>query len=73
MGFRGISANPAIGHTSDLLVAMGGSVILAEFPELCGVEQNLIDRCADEADKAERFASLVRTYSPARRRGGLGF
>src|SRR5690606_26476600 len=40
-GFSGISANPAIGYTSDLLVALGGSVILAEFPELCGVEQNL--------------------------------
>jgi altronate hydrolase len=39
-GFSGISANPAIGYTSDLLVAMGGSVILSEFPELCGVEQN---------------------------------
>src|SRR5699024_3243940 len=40
-GFSGISANPAIGYTSDLLVALGGSVILSEFPELCGVEQDL--------------------------------
>jgi len=43
-GFSGISANPAIGYTSDLLVALGGSVVLSEFPELCGVEQNLSDR-----------------------------
>jgi altronate hydrolase len=71
-GFSGISANPAIGHTSDLLVAMGGSVILAEFPELCGVEQNLIDRCADEAD-AERFASLVSIYSQRADEAGSGF
>ncbi len=42
-GFSGISANPAIGYTSDLLVALGGSVILSEFPELCGVEQNISD------------------------------
>lgn len=71
-GFSGISANPAIGFTSDLLVAMGGSVILAEFPELCGVEQNLIDRCLDK-NKAERFADLVRTYSQRAEEAGSGF
>lgn len=71
-GFSGISANPAIGYTSDLLVALGGSVILAEFPELCGVEQNLIDRCLDK-DKAERFASLVSSYSQRAEEAGSGF
>jgi len=71
-GFSGILANPAIGYTSDLLVAMGGSVILAEFPELCGVEQNLIDRCLDKT-KAERFADLVRTYSQRAEEAGSGF
>ncbi|QEM08864.1 UxaA family hydrolase [Mucilaginibacter rubeus] len=71
-GFSGISANPAIGYTSDLLVAMGGSVILAEFPELCGVEQNLIDRCVDKS-KADRFADLVRTYSQRAEEAGSGF
>src|SRR5215470_7780280 len=44
-GFSGLSANPAIGHTADLLSALGGRGILSEFPELCGVEQELIDRC----------------------------
>jgi len=34
-GFSGISANPAIGHTSDLIAALGGATILSEFPELC--------------------------------------
>src|SRR4030095_6682592 len=43
-GFSGLSANPAIGHTSDLLAALGGRTILSEFPELCGVEQELINR-----------------------------
>jgi altronate hydrolase len=71
-GFSGISANPAIGYTSDLLVSLGGSVILAEFPELCGVEQNLIDRCVDK-DKAERFSSLVRSYSQRADEAGSGF
>jgi altronate hydrolase len=71
-GFSGISANPAIGYTSDLLVALGGSVILAEFPELCGVEQNLVDRCLDK-NNAERFASLVSTYSQRAEEAGSGF
>lgn len=71
-GFSGISANPAIGYTSDVLVALGGSVILAEFPELCGVEQNLIDRCLDKND-AERFASLVSSYSQRAEEAGSGF
>jgi altronate hydrolase len=71
-GFSGISANPAIGYTSDLLVALGGSVILSEFPELCGVEQNLVDRCVDR-NIAERFGNLVRTYSQRAEEVGSGF
>ena len=71
-GFSGISANPAIGHTSDLLVTLGGSTILSEFPELCGVEQELINRCED--DKAgELFIKLMRTYSSAAEAVGSGF
>ena len=71
-GFSGISANPAIGYTSDLLVALGGSVILSEFPELCGVEQNLSDRCVDTGT-AERFSSLMRTYNDRAKAVGSGF
>ncbi len=71
-GFSGISANPAIGHTSDLLVALGGSTILSEFPELCGVEQNLIDRC-EEAAAGDLFIQLMKTYSSAAEAVGSGF
>jgi altronate hydrolase len=71
-GFSGISANPAIGYTSDLLVALGGSVILAEFPELCGVEQNISDRCVDRS-AAEKFGSLMRTYAQRAKESGSGF
>src|SRR5690606_350755 len=60
-GFSGISANPAVGYVSDMLTALGGSVILSEFPELCGVEQNISDRCVSEAD-ARRFSHLMKTY-----------
>jgi altronate hydrolase len=71
-GFSGISANPAIGYTSDLLVSLGGSVILSEFPELCGVEQELCDRCVDET-AATRFASLMKTYNDRAKSVGSGF
>ena len=71
-GFSGISANPAIGYTSDLLVALGGSVILAEFPELCGVEQNLSDRCVT-TDTAKRFGELMHSYNEKAKAVGSGF
>lgn len=71
-GFSGISANPAIGHTSDLLVALGGSTILSEFPELCGVEQELINRCVED-EAGERFIKLMRMYSSAAEAVGSGF
>jgi altronate hydrolase len=71
-GFSGISANPAIGFTSDLLVALGGSVILSEYPELCGVEQELSDRCVDN-EKATRFMDLMRTYNDRAKAVGSGF
>ncbi|RZF62061.1 UxaA family hydrolase [Sphingobacterium corticibacterium] len=71
-GFSGISANPALGYVSDMLVTMGGSVILAEFPELCGVEQELSDRCVDEAT-AEKFMHLMKTYNAKAEADGSGF
>ena len=71
-GFSGISANPAIGYTSDLLVAAGGSVILSEFPELCGVEQELSDRCSTE-DQAKKFMQLMKTYNEKAEAAGSGF
>ncbi len=71
-GFSGISANPAVGYCSDLVVALGGKILLAEFPELCGVEQNLIDRTKDEA-AAKKFISLMTSYNDAALSVGSGF
>jgi altronate hydrolase len=71
-GFSGISANPAIGYTSDILVALGGTVILSEFPELCGVEQELSDRCVS-AETAARFIELMNTYNERATAAGSGF
>ncbi|MBX2915963.1 MAG: altronate dehydratase [Cyclobacteriaceae bacterium] len=71
-GFSGISANPAIGHTSDLIAALGGATILSEFPELCGVEQELINRTTHDS-VANRFTELMRAYSKAAESVGSGF
>lgn len=71
-GFSGISANPALGYTSDLLVALGGTTVLSEFPELNGVEQELINRC-ETPENANKFAELMRTYSERAVSVGSGF
>lgn len=71
-GFSGISANPALGYASDLLVALGGTSILAEFPELNGVEQELINRCIKD-ESAEKFAQLMKSYGDRAKAVGSGF
>ena len=47
-GLSGITANPTVGRFSDLLVAMGGSTVLTEVPEMFGAEGFLMDRCVSE-------------------------
>ena len=71
-GFSGISANPAVGIASDIFAALGATPALAEFPELCGVEQELCDRC-ETPEAAERFADLMRRYAAAAEACGSGF
>lgn len=71
-GFSGLSANPAIGHAADLLSALGGRGILSEFPELCGVEQELIDRCI-RREVADRFVQLMRDYAARAKAVRSGF
>ena len=71
-GFSGISANPVLGYASDMLVALGGTAILSEFPELNGVEQELASRCIDE-EKAMRFIHLMEAYHQKAIDAGSGF
>jgi altronate hydrolase len=63
-GFSGISANPAIGHTSDLLAALGGRSILSEFPEL---------NRSTTKDVAGRFIHLMRDYAARAKAVRSGF
>ncbi|GGD05865.1 UxaA family hydrolase [Hyunsoonleella pacifica] len=71
-GFSGISANPTLGAVSDLIVALGGTAVLAEFPELCGVEQELVNRCVDDKD-GEKFLKLMKAYEKSVVDAGSGF
>jgi len=47
--FSGITANPLVGKISDLMIAMGGSAVLSEVPEMFGAETLLMARARDEA------------------------
>jgi altronate hydrolase len=71
-GFSGISANPTVGYVSDLVTGVGGTTLLSEFPELHGVEQELINRCATDA-LAARFSDLMHTYAARARAVQSGF
>ena len=84
-GYSGISANPALGVASDLLVAHGGSVILSETPETYGAE-HLLTRRAVSREVGEKLVACMRWWedygstqgaslnanpSPGNKRGGL--
>ncbi|MEH7117043.1 UxaA family hydrolase [Neobacillus vireti] len=82
----GISANPAVGRVSDLIVEQGGTAILAETTELIGAEHLLAKRAVSEQvsnqvyeiiknmeDRAIQAGVDIRTGnpSPGNKRGGL--
>jgi len=71
-GFSGITANPLMGVVSDKINAVGGRSILSEFPELCGVEQDLIDRCPNE-EVANKFINIMERYNGQAEKVGSGF
>ena len=60
-GLSGITANPAVGRFSDLLIASGGSTVLTEVPEMFGAESILFDRCSDE-EIFHKAVSMVENF-----------
>ncbi len=85
--FSGVTANPAVGYFSDLLVKQGGTVCLAETTEICGAE-HLLTRRATDKSVGEDLLRMVEWYhnyvagfpnaptfdsnpSPGNRAGGL--
>lgn len=60
-GYSGITANPVVGALSDRVIALGGSAVLTEVPEMFGAEQLLMNRCVDEAT-FERTVRLINDF-----------
>ena len=84
-GYSGITANPALGYASDLLVRHGGTTILSETPEIYGAE-HLLTRRAETREIGEKLIERIRWWedytarnggemdnnpSPGNKRGGL--
>ena len=84
-GYSGITANPLVGRFSDSLIAMGGSCVLSEVPEMFGAEHLLMQRCESEAvfDKTVSLINDFKDYykrhdqvvyenpSPGNKKGGI--
>ncbi len=68
-GYSGITANPALGAASDLLVRMGGTTILSETPEIYGAEHLLTRRAVDHAT-GERLLERIRWWEEYTARNG---
>ena len=84
-GLSGITANPAVGRFSDILVSLGGSTVLTEVPEMFGAEPMLFNR-AESREVFERAVKMVADFkayftahgepvyenpSPGNRAGGI--
>ncbi len=61
-GYSGVSANPALGAASDLLVRHGGTVILSETPETYGAEHLLTRRAVSPGGRARNWSALMRWW-----------
>ncbi len=70
--WSGITANPALGYACDLLVAQGGTGVLAETPEIYGAEHLLTRRAVDRAT-GDRLIGLIRWWEDytARNKGSM--
>lgn len=60
-GLSGITANPLVGRVSDKLVAMGGTSVLTEVPEMFGAEQLLMNRCVSQT-VFDQTVSMINAY-----------
>ncbi len=84
-GFSGITANPAVGRFSDILISKKGTTILTEVPEMFGAETILMNRCANEelfhktVDLINDFKNYFKSHnqtiyenpSPGNKKGGI--
>jgi altronate dehydratase large subunit len=66
----GLSANPAVGSASDLLIDAGSTSILAETPELIGAEHIIAERAVNE-DVKRRCYATIRGFEESAKRVGV--
>ena len=84
-GYSGITANPLVGRLSDKVIALGGSCVLTEVPEMFGAEHLLMQRCESPEifDKTVKLINDFKDYytrhnqviyenpSPGNKKGGI--
>ncbi len=84
-GLSGITANPTVGRFSDRLIALGGTTVLTEVPEMFGAEELLFNRCETKQvfDNAVSMVESFKNYyvshgqvvyenpSPGNKAGGI--
>lgn len=84
-GYSGITGNPLVGRLSDKVIAMGGSCVLTEVPEMFGAEHLLMQRCENE-EVFNKTVALINNFkdyytrhnqviyenpSPGNKKGGI--
>ena len=84
-GLSGITANPMLGYFSDYIIALGGTTVLTEVPEMFGAETLLMERCKDE-ETFEKCIHMINDFkeyfikngqeiyenpSPGNKKGGI--
>lgn len=84
-GYSGITGNPLVGRLSDKVIAMGGSCVLTEVPEMFGAEHLLMQRCENE-EVFRKTVALINNFkdyytrhnqviyenpSPGNKKGGI--
>ena len=60
-GYSGITGNPLVGRLSDKLIAMGGSCVLTEVPEMFGAEHLLMQRC-ESREVFDKTVALINDF-----------
>jgi altronate hydrolase len=84
-GYSGLTANPLVGKITDMTVALGGSAILTEVPEMFGAEQLLMNKCRSK-EVFEKYKTMIENFkayytkqgfpvyenpSPGNKKGGI--
>jgi altronate dehydratase len=83
--YSGITANPALGFASDLIIDHGGTTLLSETPEIYGAEHLLFEKSSNEKNieklnkqiewwkeyVASNDSTLDNNPSPGNKKGGL--